>query len=116
MIRHLLLMSGYGTCEDDCSGNGECHNGTCLCEIRFAGKHCDFPNLPYHAGIGGVFLLNALVCAIQLIMCIISEYQRLKQPTFLKACKITTQKLLYFLVFLASSIRAAYFMSPVSRK
>lgn len=107
-------MSGYGSCEDDCSGRGECYNGTCFCEIRYAGEHCDGPNLPYHAGIGGVFLLVALVCAIQLLICIVSEYQRLKQPTLLRACKITTQKLLYFLVFLASLIRGAYFMSPVS--
>lgn len=114
MIRHLLLMSVYGGCTDDCSGRGECHNGTCLCEIRFAGTHCDGPNLPYHAGIGGVFLLVALVCAVQLLMCIVSEYQRLKAPTFLKACRVTTQKMLYFLVFLASLIRGAYFMSPVS--
>lgn len=114
MLRHLLLMTGLGTCHDDCSGRGECYNGTCLCEIRFSGEYCDGPNLPYHAGIGGVFLLVALVCAVQLTMCIISEYQKLKAPTFLKACKITTQKLLYFVAFLASLIRGFYFLSPVS--
>ncbi|KAB0803361.1 hypothetical protein PPYR_00331 [Photinus pyralis] len=111
MIRHLLLMPDIA-CISDCSGRGECHNGTCVCEIRFSGDHCDGPNLPYHAGIGGVFLLIALVSTIQLLMCIVSEYQRLKTPTFLKACKITTQKLLYFLTFLASAIRGAYFTSP----
>lgn len=114
MFRQLLFMAGLGNCIDDCSGRGECYNGTCLCEIRFAGEHCDGPNLPYHAAIGGLFMMVALVCAIQLMMCIVSEYQRLKAPTFLKACKITTQKLLYFVTFLASAIRGAYFMSPVS--
>ncbi|XP_044727267.1 uncharacterized protein LOC123290945 isoform X2 [Chrysoperla carnea] len=99
-------MSG---CEDDCSGRGDCLNGTCVCEIRFAGDHCDGLNIPYHTGIGGVFFLVALVCIIQLVMCIISEYQRLKNPTFLRACKITTQKLLYIVAFLASLIRGAYF-------
>ncbi|KAF5274094.1 hypothetical protein FQR65_LT04492 [Abscondita terminalis] len=111
MFRHLLLMSELG-CTSDCSGRGECHNGTCVCEIRFSGDYCDGPNLPYYAGIGGVFLLIALVSAIQLLMCIVSEYQRLKTPKLLKACKITTQKLLYFLTFLATLIRGAYFTSP----
>lgn len=116
MIRHILLMSDASSCTADCSGRGECHNGTCVCEIRFSGDHCDGPNFPYHAGIGGVFLLVALVCAIQLLMCIVSEYQRLKTPTFLRACRITIQKLLYFVTFLASLLRGAYFTSPVSNK
>lgn len=106
-------MTGFTrSCTDDCSGRGECHNGTCLCEIRFSGEICDGPNVPYHAGIGGVFFLVALICAIQLLICVVSEYQRLKAPTFLRACRITTQKLLYFVAFLASAIRGAYFMSP----
>ncbi|GJQ81385.1 hypothetical protein Trydic_g18251 [Trypoxylus dichotomus] len=112
MFRQLLRMTGLQSCTDDCSGRGECHNGTCLCEIRYAGDHCDGPNLPYHASIGSVFLLVALVCAIQLIMCITSEYRRLKAPTFLKACRMTTQKLLYFVTFLASAIRGGYFLFP----
>lgn len=113
MIRHLLLMSGLGgSCLEDCSGRGECLNGTCLCEIRFSGDICDGPNVPYHAGIGGGFLLVALVCAVQLLMNVISEYQKLKTPTLLRACRITTQKLLYFLAFLACIIRGAYFTSP----
>lgn len=113
MFRQLLLMTGLQSCTDDCSGRGECHNGTCLCEIQFAGDHCDGPNLPYHACIGGLFLFVALVCAVQLIMCITFEYRRLKTPTFLKACRITTQKLLYFVTFLASAIRGGYFLFPV---
>lgn len=44
-----------------------------------------------------------------------SEYLRMKKhPSILKACRVTTQKLLYFLVFAASLIRGAYFASPVS--
>ncbi|CAG9762260.1 unnamed protein product [Ceutorhynchus assimilis] len=115
MFRHLLYMSGLGSsCNRDCSGRGECWNGTCMCNIRFTGELCDDPNLPYHAGIGGVFFFIGLVCAIQLIMCIISEYQRLKTPTFLKACKITTQKMIYLVICLASLIRGAYFIFPES--
>lgn len=35
----------------DCSGRGECFNGTCLCEIRYSGEECSGFNLPYHAGM-----------------------------------------------------------------
>lgn len=34
-----------------CSGRGDCLNGTCLCEIRYAGDECASFNLPYHAGM-----------------------------------------------------------------
>ncbi|KAF7284501.1 uncharacterized protein LOC143196160 [Rhynchophorus ferrugineus] len=115
MFRHLLFMSRIGsTCNRDCSGRGECWNGTCMCNIRFTGEVCDGPNLPYHAGIGGVFSFIGLVCAIQLIMCCVSEYQRLKTPSFLRACKITTQKMIYFVMCFASLIRGAYFIFPDS--
>ncbi|XP_013191614.1 uncharacterized protein LOC106135782 [Amyelois transitella] len=99
-------------CALGCSGRGDCMNGTCLCEIRYAGDECAAPNLPYHACIGGVFLLVAFVCAVQLTICVVTEYRRLKAPTFLRACKVTTQKMLYLVAFLASLIRGAYFVSP----
>ncbi|CAG9813303.1 unnamed protein product [Phaedon cochleariae] len=115
MIRHLLIMSGLSSsCSRDCSGRGECYNGTCLCDIRFTGELCDGPNLPYHTGIGGVFFFISIVCAIQLITCIISEYVRLKAPSLLRACKVTTQKLIYFVICIASLIRGAYFIFPES--
>lgn len=57
MLRQLLLMSGLGGgCTGDCSGRGECLNGTCLCEIRYSGDMCDGPNLPYHAGKCFIFV------------------------------------------------------------
>lgn len=56
----------------------------------------------------------AIVSLIQLLICIVSEYQRLKQPSFLRACRLTTQKLLYFVVFIAALLRGAYFTTPVS--
>ncbi|XP_046973411.1 uncharacterized protein LOC124540050 isoform X2 [Vanessa cardui] len=99
-------------CALGCSGRGDCLNGTCLCEIRYSGDECAGPNLPYHACIGGVFLLVAFVCAVQLTICVVTEYRRLKAPTFLRACKVTTQKMLYLVAFLASLIRGAYFVSP----
>lgn len=99
-------------CALGCSGRGDCMNGTCLCEIRYSGDECAGPNLPYHACIGGVFLMVAFVCAVQLTICIVTEYRKLKAPTFLRACKVTTQKMLYLVAFLASLIRGAYFVSP----
>lgn len=97
-----------------CSGRGDCLNGTCLCEIRYAGDECSGFNLPYYAGISSVFYFVALVSVIQLFICIVAEYQRLKQPSVLRACRITTQKMLYFMVFVAASLRGAYFTTPVS--
>lgn len=44
---------GQSPPEDDntqCSGRGDCLNGTCLCEIRYSGDECSGFNLPYHAG------------------------------------------------------------------
>lgn len=97
-----------------CSGRGDCLNGTCLCEIRYAGDECSAFNLPYYAGISSVFYFVALVSLVQLFICIVAEYQRLKQPSLLRACRVTTQKMLYFMVFVAASIRGAYFTTPVS--
>lgn len=64
------------------------------------------------AGVSSIFYLVALVSVIQLLICIIAEYQRLKQPSLLRACRLTTQKLLYFFVFVASLVRGAYFTTP----
>lgn len=97
-----------------CNGRGECDNGTCICEIRYSGDECRSFNLPYHAGVSSVFYCVALFSFIQLLICIIAEYQRLKQPSIPKACRVTAQKLLYFFVFLAASLRGAYFTTPVS--
>lgn len=84
-------------------------------QIQFDGPECHVPNLSYYVAFATVFFLLALVCLIQLVMCIVSEWQRMKAPSFLQACHVTTQKLLYFVVFLASVIRGAYFTSPVRK-
>ncbi|XP_050671473.1 uncharacterized protein LOC126969898 [Leptidea sinapis] len=108
----VMAVSRGAGCALDCSGRGDCMNGTCLCEIRFSGNECAGPNLPYHACIGGVFLVVSFVCAVQLTLCIVTEYRRLKAPNLLRAFKVTTQKVLYLVAFLASLIRGAYFISP----
>ena len=64
--------------------------------------------------MSAIFYVVAFVSIVQLLICCFAEYKRLKNPTFLKAFRITTQKLLYFVVFLASLLRAAYFTQPES--
>ncbi|CAD1477625.1 unnamed protein product [Heterotrigona itama] len=111
------MMAWNDTCgNENCSGHGECHNGTCLCEIQFDGLECHVPNLSYYIAFASIFFMLAFVCLIQLIMCIIAEWQKMKAPSFLRACRVTTQKVLYFIVFLASLIRGAYFTSPTAFK
>ncbi|XP_031780478.1 uncharacterized protein LOC100118313 isoform X2 [Nasonia vitripennis] len=107
------MMAWNNTCGiENCSGHGECHNGTCLCEIRFDGPECHIPNFSYYIAFATIFFVLAFVCLVQLVMCIVAEWQRMKAPSFLRACRVTTQKVLYFVVFLASLIRGAYFTSP----
>lgn len=65
-------------------------------------------------GVSSVFYVVAFISFVQLMICCVAEYQRLKQPSFLRACRITTQKFLYFVVFLAAILRGAYFTTPVS--
>lgn len=69
--------------------------------------------MSYHIGFASVFLLVAATSLIQLFICIHAEYARLKTPSFLKACRITNQKFLYILVFLAALLRGLYFAYPV---
>jgi len=86
-----------------------------LFQIQFDGPECHIPNLSYYIAFATIFFLLAFVCLIQLVMCIVAEWQKMKAPSFLRACRVTTQKVLYFVVFLASIIRGAYFTSPVHK-
>lgn len=100
-------------CDANCSGHGECFNGSCYCQIQFEGAECKRINFSYHVAFASIFFLLALTSLIQLVMCIHAEYLRMKKnPSMLKACRVTTQKFLYFLTFLASSLRGAYFAAP----
>lgn len=100
-------------CPGGCSNHGDCLNGTCLCQIQFEGTDCSRINFSYHVAFASIFFLLSLTSLVQLVMCIHAEYLRMKKhPSILKACRVTTQKLLYFLVFAASLIRGAYFASP----
>eukprot|EP00096_Caligus_rogercresseyi_P011935 TRINITY_DN484_c0_g1_i3.p1 TRINITY_DN484_c0_g1~~TRINITY_DN484_c0_g1_i3.p1 ORF type:complete len:577 (-),score=90.68 TRINITY_DN484_c0_g1_i3:218-1948(-) len=107
------LLGGSRGCQLNCSGRGECLNGTCYCQIRFEGSECKTINFYYHVAFASIFFLLALTSIIQLAMCIHAEYLRMKKnPSVLRACRITTQKCIYFLVLLASILRGAYFAAP----
>ena len=118
--RHLL---GYNTiysysflrkmaCNGNCSGHGQCLNGSCYCMIQYQGSDCDDANFSFHVAFSSIFSLMALTSLIQLGMCIHSEYLRQKSPSLLRSFRVTTQKMLYFLTFIAATLRAIYFASP----
>jgi len=111
-LSQLALGGMNGSCLNNCSGHGECINGVCVCEIQFEGEECRRANSSYFVGFASIFFTLALVCLVQLVMCVIAEWQRMKAPSLIHACRVTTQKLLYFVVFLASTLRGAYFTSP----
>ncbi|OXA45673.1 E3 ubiquitin-protein ligase LAP [Folsomia candida] len=100
-----------GMCSSaNCSGHGECLNGTCLCEIKFAGEECDGINVNYHVSLASVYLIVALVSLIQLLIAMIMACRQVdKGSRFREAISPTTPKAIYAIVFLAASLRAAYF-------
>ncbi|KAF2357636.1 Zinc finger RING-CH-type [Trinorchestia longiramus] len=108
----VYSASENGSCHADCSGRGECLNGTCFCSVQYEGESCNDPNVAYFASFSCIFFFIAAISLGQLIVCIRAEYKRLKAPTLRKACCITTQKMLYFITFVAAAIRGAYFSSP----
>lgn len=74
---------------------------------------CDqFKNL--YTGVSSVFYFVATISFVQLLICCVSEYYRMKQPSILHALHVTTPKLLYFVIFIAALLRGAYFTTPVS--
>ncbi|RWS29522.1 uncharacterized protein B4U80_01252 [Leptotrombidium deliense] len=87
------------SCVLNCSGHGECYNGICHCQVEYSGGACDNPNLRYYI-------------AFSTVLCIKSEYARLKPRSITRAFRITIQKALYFFVFVATGLRGFYFSSP----
>ncbi|XP_071820116.1 uncharacterized protein [Apostichopus japonicus] len=96
-------------CPSNCSGNGDCMNGTCLCAVQYQGGGCQEKNKSYFISFSVIFYVLSSITTIQLIMCIKSEYQKMKNPSVWKACRVTTQKLLYLFVICASLSRGLYF-------
>ncbi|CAH1272207.1 MARCH5 [Branchiostoma lanceolatum] len=112
LLNLTTLMMGLTEaqeCRDNCSEHGVCYEGRCICDVQFTGEACDESNMSYFIGFGFVFYFLVLVSSTQLVLCVRSEFQRQKEPSLFKACKMTTQKMLYLLTLLAAASRAAYF-------
>ncbi|XP_050727360.1 uncharacterized protein LOC127004082 isoform X3 [Eriocheir sinensis] len=101
-------------CRANCSGRGECLNGTCVCLVQYEGDTCREPNLAYFISFATVFYLIAAVSLAQLVVCVRAEYMRQKAPSLRRACRVTTQKMLYVITFVAATLRGAYFSSPAN--
>lgn len=108
---HQALNYNY-TCINNCSGHGDCYDGICLCEVQYSGGNCTDPNLSYFIAFSTIFYIISVVSFIQLLLCIKAEFGRMKTPSVLRACRVTTQKALYLLVGIATAIRGFYFSSP----
>jgi len=87
-----------------------------LFQIKFAGTECGGTNLNYHVGLAATYLFVALVSFVQLIIAIVMSCRNQvdKGTCFREALSPTTPKAIYAVVFLAASVRAAYFAVSVS--
>ncbi|KAG0719609.1 hypothetical protein GWK47_007219 [Chionoecetes opilio] len=108
------MTNNFSECQANCSGRGECLNGTCVCLVQYEGDTCRDPNLAYFISFATVFYLIAAVSLAQLVVCVRAEYMRQKTPSLRRACRVTTQKMLYVITFVASTLRGAYFSSPAN--
>ncbi|XP_041368270.1 uncharacterized protein LOC121382757 [Gigantopelta aegis] len=109
--RELLSDEPTTDCAWNCSGHGVCEHGHCVCRVQFIGGSCEETNMSYHIAFGSIFACLCAVTITQLCLCIKFEYLRDHQKSFLSACKLTVQKLLYVLVICAAAVRGAYFFS-----
>nr|CAB3261468.1 uncharacterized protein LOC100176980 [Phallusia mammillata] len=93
----------------NCSDHGTCENGVCVCQVQFSGYTCKDANVGYIAAFSSIFSTVVLISIVQLVICIYSEYKKLKHPNVLSAFRVTTQKLLHGVVIIASLTRVLYF-------
>ncbi|XP_033121934.1 uncharacterized protein LOC117120947 [Anneissia japonica] len=112
--RMEALMAVFTTentspCPTNCSGHGHCTNGACVCMVQYKGGECENVNNGYFISFGFIFFVLCLISTIQLILCIKAEYERSKTRSLASACRITTQKLLYLIVMIATLSRGLYF-------
>ncbi|KFM68846.1 hypothetical protein X975_25326, partial [Stegodyphus mimosarum] len=100
------------TCTNGCSGHGDCYDGVCFCEVQYSGGTCRDPNLNYYIAFSSVFYIICGVSFIQLVLCVKSEFTRMKPRSVFRAFNVTTQKILYILICMATALRGYYFSSP----
>ncbi|XP_068723698.1 uncharacterized protein [Montipora capricornis] len=110
---NLLLMkmddASSVNCPSDCSGHGSCVKGSCVCEVKYSGGACSDTNPGYFIGFGAVFFFVCAVSSIQLVLCVRSEFKKLKRPSLVKACRLTVQKTLYVCMIVACGTRGLYY-------
>ena len=119
-----LLQLSYGfkltiptesmNCTSNCSGHGDCYDGVCFCEVEYSGQACDNPNYSYYLALSTIYYFICATSFIQLVLCINSEFKRIKPRSIIRSFKITTQKALYFFICVATAIRGFYFSSPTN--
>jgi len=86
-----------------------------ILQIKFAGDECGGINVGYHIGLASVYLVVAIVSLCQLLFAITMSCRQVgKGNRFREALSPTTPKAIYAIVFLAASLRAAYFAVSVS--
>ncbi|CAG0895316.1 unnamed protein product [Cyprideis torosa] len=103
-------------CFSNCSGHGDCLNGSCICEVEFDGPGCQEFNRRYFVAFASFFYFISAVSIGQLMVCTYAEFHRSKVPTVKVLFRVTTQKLMHILVFIAAALRAVYFSSQGSRR
>jgi len=105
----LIPMSQLAICPGNCSGNGVCLSGTCLCEVQYSGGSCDHTNIGYFVTFGLFFYLICLGAILQLVLCMWSDFTRSKRNSLHHAFRPSIQKLIYLAVICATGSRAVYF-------
>lgn len=84
-------------------------------QIKFAGEECGGVNFGYHVGLASVYLFVAFVSFVQLLISIVMSCRQVdKGNRIQEALSPTTPKAIYAIVFLAASLRAAYFAVSVN--
>ena len=87
----------------------------CVFQIKFSGAECGGLNLSYHVSLASVYLVVALVSLGQLLISIATSCRQVgKGNRVREVFSPTTPKAIYAIVFLAASLRAAYFAASVS--
>lgn len=108
-MEYPLPISNLKICPGNCSGNGDCLSGMCLCGVQYSGWSCSDRNLSYFLSFGVIFYMVCLMAIVQLILCIRSDFFKLKRPNIYRACKLNIQKIIYISIIFATGSRAVYF-------